>query len=111
MTKPCKHCGKEVQWVETKDGWRPFNPGDLTPHECEEGKAAYAKKGGGGYKGNPKDSQSIENQVCMKEAGETWRSYHSPPSLGPLALTPDEVGRDIATIYRILRDAMREAPL
>ena len=108
----CKFCSQEIVWVQkTGDPKpKPYNASDLTPHECEASKAAYAsrKENSGGYHANPKDSRSIENQVCLKEIGECWRvMYNTTPECASL----EDAARDIAAGYRILRDAMREAPL
>jgi hypothetical protein len=104
----CKFCQGELVWVQKTGDIKPkpYNASDLTPHECEASKSAYAKKGGNGgsgYHATPKDSKSIENQVCMKEAAETWRQLNA----AGLHDYEDAV-KEIAAGYRVLRDAMRE---
>ena len=106
MTKPCLYCNKEIELVKTAQGWRPFNPHTLEPHDCPEGIAARAakkKSGGGGYQ---KDSRSIEKQVCLKEAAETWRALNGDRHFELLAF--EDHMKEIAAGYRIQRDAMME---
>lgn len=106
MTKPCMYCSKEIELVKTAQGWRPFNPHDLTPHDCPEGTAARAAKKSGGGGGYQKDSRSIEKQVCLKEAAETYRILYKEDKVN-LPIFEDAM-REIRAGYRILRDAILE---
>jgi hypothetical protein len=67
----CKFCQKEIVWVQKSQDHKPkpYNANDLTPHECEESKAAYGKKGdGGSYSSDPRKQQYIIRQSSIAQA-------------------------------------------
>lgn len=33
--KPCKHCGRPIRLVRTKEGMRPFEEDVFSPHRCD----------------------------------------------------------------------------
>ena len=42
MMADCKYCGNEIEWQETDDGWRAFEPESDERHRCQQFKSKKA---------------------------------------------------------------------
>lgn len=104
---PCKFCSAEIVWVQ-KSGDpkpKPYNASDLTPHECEASKQAYAaKKGnGGGYSGPRSDPVVIARQSSLKVAADIVLKGANSDTR-----PTDIITEDIINIARILTRFVQE---
>jgi hypothetical protein len=96
--------GERADGVMVLDSLTYYKKPDNWPENKKQG------SGGGGWKPagkTPEEIRSIENQVAMKEAAEIYRRIVEKHTPTP-DLSYERVGEDIAIVYRILRDAMRE---